>query len=362
MASDQRVLSLAQINPAWLTDVLRSRGAIDGAVLSVDREPISSAAGFVATLTRLRLALTDPLPEPLTLVAKVAPADEGTRRFMALWSANEVRFYAEVAATAGIPTPHVFFAAADEASGDALILLEDLRHYAWPSPFDGGCTHEQAQLAIERLAAFHARRWGTTALQTVPWVPTFMEDADVSGSRFRSAWERLCAHNPEIIPPLAATLGERLYRSFPSIYAAVLKEATRTRLTLCHGDYRLGNIAFAASPLDPPIKVIDWSQIRRGRGPTDLVYFLVSPGSMALADALVNHYYQTLEAHGVADYSYKQFRHDLQIAMLQVFCFVVTALGHIVIGRTPAADQTIAFVLGRWAELAEGHRLLDLVD
>jgi aminoglycoside phosphotransferase (APT) family kinase protein len=359
MAFSPGVFTETSITPAWLTAILRPHGVISGDVRSFALERIGVGQGFTATLWRLRLTVSDPLPEPVTLVAKSGAEDAETRLFLAPFLAREARFYAEIAPTADLPTPHVFYAAADEATGEFLIIMEDLSHYAWPGLIEG-CSLEQAQLAVEQLAALHARWWDAEELRAVDWIPTFMADADESGSSFRSMWERMTAHYSTLIPPNMAALGERLYHNFPAIYAALVSDATQERLTMCHGDYRLGNLAFATLPLDPPIKVIDWSHVRKGRGATDLVYFV--PTGPAWGDALIERYYGTLRAHGVSGYSHQQFQHDLRAAALQVFWFAVRALGRVVIGKAPNADMIVGFACPALSFLEQKYGLLDLVD
>src|SRR5205085_3514 len=115
--------------------------------------------GFVARVVRYHLYFDgEPQGAPHSLIAKFAPADPDLRATLLGLLKREVRFYAELAGTAGLRTPRCYYGAVDEASGGSVLLFEDLTALR-PGDNLYGCTLEDAVLAVRQIARFHARWW-----------------------------------------------------------------------------------------------------------------------------------------------------------------------------------------------------------
>jgi hypothetical protein len=139
------------LTPEWLTDALRAKGCIGtAAVTSFTTETIAAGVGLLGQLARMTVHYDgDGVGAPRTMIAKFpSPAPEN--RFIVnlfRFHEREVRFYEEVAGDISLRTPRCYYSAVDIASGDYVILLEDL------APARVGdqllsCTLEEAELAI----------------------------------------------------------------------------------------------------------------------------------------------------------------------------------------------------------------------
>jgi hypothetical protein len=144
----------------WLTEALRSTGASAAVrIRGLDVEPLPDGRGFLGRMARLRLHVDGvPRDTPAALIAKFTPADPDRRATVRRWFAREVRFYGELAGAAPVRTPRCYYGAVDEASGGSVLLLEDLTALRSGDPVSG-CRLEDAVLAVQQLARFHARWW-----------------------------------------------------------------------------------------------------------------------------------------------------------------------------------------------------------
>jgi hypothetical protein len=96
------------------------------------------------------------------------------------------------------------------------------------------------------------------------------------------------------------------------------RAATGRSITLIHGDFHLlGNIFFAAD--DAPPRVIDWSELKPGLGPHDLLDCLLSAPAEdrpARDLALLRRYWEGLQAAGVEGYGWDLCQWDYRFSLI----------------------------------------------
>jgi len=169
---------------------------------------------------------------------------------------SEVRFYREVAPVVGVRVPKCFAA---EASPDGTrLILEDLS--TWSRFAD-------PRAVAAELARLH-RRWEGDALRRWPWLRRPGLGAELIGDLFDRTWPQVAART-DLMPDVHA-LGDALVGH---VETAELAEGTAGPLTLCHGDASLRNVFSSPSG---EIAFVDWEDVRRGAGVTDLAWLLVS--------------------------------------------------------------------------------------
>ncbi len=156
------------LTPPWLSEVLGHE------VVELGVRRIGD--GLVGM--NLRLALTYATPDaaaaagaPMTVVAKL-PSPDPTSRATGIALRNyerEVKFYRDLAGTLDIRVARCHYADWDEASGDFVLVLEDLAPGEQGNQLTG-CTVEQARTSVMELARLHGPRWGDPTLHDIEWL------------------------------------------------------------------------------------------------------------------------------------------------------------------------------------------------
>lgn len=306
-------LAPGDVTPAWLTEQLRQRGYLppNASVTSIASSLVSEGLGFVGLVARLNMEYDRPVSRaPRSMVGKFPAPDPGSRSIANLYGLyeREARFYSDLSTTAGIDAPTCYFADYDPAAGQSLILLEDLQAGAFGDQV-GGCSLEEARLALRASADFHATWWESPRLTELSWMTT--GDALVRGAMttaFDACLEPCKERFGYVLTPNfmanSADLGRRI--------CAKLDEFAARPLTLIHGDFRLDNVFFGGSTR--PLVVCDWQSPSRSWGAYDLAYFLA--GALEPEERrkhewdLAREYHDRLLERGVRGYDWETLRED----------------------------------------------------
>ncbi len=319
------------LTPAWLTDALRSGGAIKKAsVASFDANVIAEGVGFMGQLAKIRLAY-DQSEEgaPQSLVAKLpaaAPENREVAMFFRFYE-REVRFYEQVAPSVALRTPRPYFSHFDPKSGDFALLLEDLAPARVGDQL-AGCSLEQADLAIKELAKFHAAWWDHPRLEELDWMPSIDADWYVQAVEdgYAKAWGPFMDFFGKRLAPELREVGEQ----YGKRVGRLMNTFASKPCTIIHGDYRLDNLFF-----DPAggtsLSVIDWQISARARGVFDLAYFLAgtlpSEERRARERDLVRMYHDILTERGVSGYTFDQCWEDYRRSLLFLLSYTVIGIG-----------------------------------
>jgi aminoglycoside/choline kinase family phosphotransferase len=330
--STQLPTSPDQITPEMLTRALRKGGAIrESAVTSFDTQIIGEGAGFLGQLAKLTLRYDRPEEgAPLSLIAKLPaafPENKEVASFFRFYE-REVRFYEEIAGQVELRTPRCYFSHFDPASGDYVLLLEDLAP-AQVGDQMAGCTIAKAELALRELARFHATWWEHPTLENLDWMPSIDADWYVAS---------VVQGYGEALPAFLGHLGDRLsdedrtvVEKFAQRIPQVMGQFAERPWTIMHGDYRLDNIFFATDGGGPELAVIDWQIAARARGVFDVAYFvagtLTPDERRANEQKLLRMYYDTLVDGGVRDYDYDDCFTEYRRSMLMLLNYSVIGIG-----------------------------------
>jgi len=303
------------------------------APLTVDVEPLGRGAGLLSTLHRVQLHAggDDGVPEtvPETVVVKQAPTGERSRTVgidLGMYR-NEVLFYRRLAGA----TPLAIgcrYAAMDEATGDFVLVLEDMTGCDTIDQI-AGCPPDRAAAVVAALADHHAAFWGGAGLAGHCWLRRLDDDTLTSAlaRAFAAAWPAIRDRHHAVLPPGVVDLGDR----FPAHLPAVAAELAAGPATLSHGDVRLDNMFFApAAPAGDAagVTLCDWQMVDRSRGCRDLAYFVsqsLRPDDRAEHEgALLADYRRRLAARGV-DYPATQAWRDYRLGTLFALLYPVIA-------------------------------------
>ena len=323
--------SIGEVTPAWLTQALRSTGALGGvSVTSCSAEEISPGTGFMNQLFRLALEFdAEPADLPRTVMVKLPSTDPGLRTIFDSLGSNqrEVRYYRDLAPGGLLTTPRLYYGATDAESGDSVQLLEDLS-FARQGDSLAGCSMDDARLVINEMARFHASWWGRCDLDGMDWMPSKASEAGAYGKLYGEAWVSLIAKTGDRMPGRLRGIGDVLSGEVSRV-KAMLSEPP---VTVAHGDFRLDNCFFPEADGSPALVVFDWEFCVRGRGAFDAATFIAEslPTEQRRSEemGLLRLYHEALIENGVSDYPFEACLRDYRVSFLDILVFWIVTGGY----------------------------------
>jgi len=251
-----------QIDAAWLTAALVDRhpGVVVSSVALVEHHEATNAHA------RLRVDYANAAGAPRSLFCKLLPA-EPTRRAAIVATGmgiREAQFYASLASKVSLRVPDIHALAYEDASGDFVILMEDLHETGCAVP-DGtrGVAIDAAAGALEDLASLHrAYRDPARRAAEAGWVSEPGPPSEYGTSRLQYALDH---HR------------DRLSTAFAELAALYVDECAAIHVawhagphTVIHGDAHIGNL-FEESGR---IGFLDWGLINVSTPLRDVSYFI----------------------------------------------------------------------------------------
>lgn len=350
-------LSLADVDADWMTQVLRESGVLgDGKVLRMETRVVGEGAGFMGEVVKLGLTLSpDAGTTPRSLVLKIPTTMDNRHVGQTLGVyEREIRFYRELQPRLNIRTPRHIYSAMDadtdpEQTIKALkmldrmpmwlmraslpfmnwlnsrttyrfaLLIENLEDYRIGDQV-GGCTREEAEVALGTMARMHARFWGGRDLEDFRWLLSLdLAVRPVQMLYLQAVDQFKEAHQGWLTPHAMATLDW-----LKAHYYELMARFGELPDTLIHGDFRLDNLCFDDARGE--IILFDWQTLGRGPSGFDLAYFLSASFAEegAPIDALLDYYRERLAGAGVA-ISPARLRWQYEAGLLAVVHRVVPA-------------------------------------
>jgi aminoglycoside phosphotransferase (APT) family kinase protein len=339
------VLTLEDITPAWLSDLL-----------GIHISRVAAAAigtGQVGATYRLTL---EEQGAPATLIAKLPSNDELSRTTgkSHLTYLRESRFYQQFAGKKPMAVPEHLYIAFDEDSHAFTLIMRDLPHHVAGNQLSEP-TREEAMLAMEAAASIHAAWWGDDMLDTLDWpngtraVPPPL-DVDALYTMF---WPAFCDRCGERVTPDMRTVGELFLGKINAN-----SDARQSPRCLTHNDYRPDNMLFNLADADKPIIVVDWQTTGVGVGVGDIAYFAgtaFDPENRRLLEPeLLARYRQGLLSRGVPEGDLDHLDDDYARSAISGFLMGVTAA--MVVERTDRGDAMFLAMARRSAAMVLDHR------
>jgi Phosphotransferase enzyme family len=271
--------------------------------------------GLVGMNIRVGLSSAEP-DVPESVVIKLPSPDE-TSRMTGIALRNyerESKFYNEVAATIDMHVPRCYHSEWTQATGDFVIVLEDLAPAEQGNQLTG-CTIDVARTSVLELARLHGPRWDDPTLADIEWLSRNNGPQDTMmlvgmwGMVFAKFIETYGKYLDDDRRALLDRFGPRL---------GGWVDGRDGPLTVTHGDYRLDNLMFATDAGGAPITAVDWQTPGHGSGLSDVSYFLGAgplPDDRALIEReLVAEYAEVLRteyAVSIDDaWAWDQYRRD----------------------------------------------------
>ncbi len=359
---------LESMTPEWLTQVLTAAGAIEHtSVTAIESERLGKGRGLVGQVIRFRLTYHSPevVGAPESIVAKISHSDPDLRKQLSDLYKKEVNFYKEVADEIDIRVPHLYYGALDEESGIHVLLLEDLRN-GRIGDIPSGCSREDAELVIDYLVRLHVAWWEHPRLESMDWVPAQspLDDPEVKEEWDRGMNDCWCQFEEKFGGRIPAPI-EKVWPVLVQHRDKIRTDSSVPPLTLCHGDFHLGNLFFCDVEAEFPLAVFDWQAIIRAQGAFDLSYFIIGNLEPELRRKvekdLLQKYCAKLNENGIEDYNLDQCYYSYRITLYEVILPQLVGIAAS-FDLSDELEQTVLPVLFRRAsEAIIDHPIGDLV-
>ena len=315
-----------QLSAPWLTTMLRESGALDGdrRVGAFDVSPVGSGTGLLGMVVRLELTYEGGPPggEPASLVVKFAHPNAENRAIAmnTRMYEREVSFFHRIAGAIDVPKPFCHFAAVDSATGENIVVLEDLRAYRCGDQV-AGVSPTEARAIVDALVPLHAAYWGRTDGELL--ADAMRIDTSYAESfppSLYGTWQRGVELFADDIHADVLADVERYVQNLPYLHR-LMGERTQT---VVHGDVRLDNVMFAEQHGQHPVVLLDWQAIMVSNPLHDLAY--LASQSLEVDDRrahehdLIAHYRAALGERGI-DVSLADCVESYDIAALFLFSY-----------------------------------------
>ncbi|WP_269537964.1 phosphotransferase [Cerasicoccus fimbriatus] len=312
--------SIDEISPAWVTEILRSGGAIQQAsITQIESRILGQDIGFLSVVARLGLTYDAKEPNaPEAVVIKIETQHEKLREIGQEVQAfqREIRFYKDVAPAVDVRLPKIYFAC-DEPPNMA-IVMEDLS-YCRAGDQVQGMDLDLVLATAAIIGRLQAKYWNNDALASLDWMP---ETNDIEFN-FDANWDSCEQHFGHLIPEEGKALGRRMKAHIPWLF----NEIAHRPKTIVHNDLREDNLLFDESGAETEVIILDWQLATRSMGVFDVARLMAAS---ALPEKRRGHeieilraWYAALVAEGVTDYYWQEALYDLRLALLQFICFPV---------------------------------------
>ena len=268
-ASVPLVGSPAEVGVEWMDAALSAAGlAPGGSLASLSGTAIGT--GKVGEIIRYALRWRVQGAGPSSVIGKFASPDEASRRagLMTGTYAREVSFYRRLAGAVELRVPACHGVEFDAASGNFVLVLEDLTPARQGDQLKG-CSVDEAALALEALPGLHAPHWGGRRLAGESWLAVRRANAAGLGAIYDRLVDAFAARFAQRLGAEVIAAVRRLQGRVPRWLALDAEP-----FTLLHGDYRVENMLFGARGASFPFAVVDWQTVQIGPGLSDVAYFL----------------------------------------------------------------------------------------
>jgi aminoglycoside/choline kinase family phosphotransferase len=309
--------------------------------------------GQMADSLRVQLQHTGNSLVPKTLIAKVPKANEASRAASRMTRCYEVEtsFYSEVYSLVDARVPdcyHVEYSAHDD---EFLLLLEDLAPAKQGDQL-GGCSVDDAILAVTEMAKLHGSLWDSPLTRNMEWLHRSRSDsAEVTSQLLQGVYPSFCQRFDGRLDNEVMKVGQKFVNQFPTYFAAQPKSNT-----VVHRDFRLDNLLFGDWDGNRGVAILDWQTVCEGVAISDLSYFV---GSALLPEVranrereVVNHYVSVINTYGVGltqEEAWRQYR------LFSFGGFVMAIVASMLVEQTERGDEMFMAMANR-----HGQQILQL--
>ena len=309
--------------------------------------------GQMADSLRVQLQHTGNSVAPKTLIAKVPKANEASRAASRMTRCYEVEtsFYSKISSLIDARIPDCYHVEYSKHDDEFLLLLEDLAPARQGDQL-GGCSVDDAILAVTEMAKLHGSLWNSPSMNDNEWLIRNRSDAGKNTLQLlQSVYPAFCQRYEGRLDNNVVQVGQQLVSQFPAYLSAQPKPNT-----VVHRDFRLDNLLFGDWGGSRGVAILDWQTASEGVAISDLSYFV---GSALLSDVraerereVVRHYVSVINSYGVGlteEEAWRQYR------LFSFGGFVMAIVASMLVEQTERGDEKFMAMANR-----HGQHILQL--
>ena len=348
------------VTAEWLTRALRAGGVLaDQSVSSFGFEPISAARSRVSSLARISVRYdghSKGLPD--TMFAKFVsriPANRERAKQRNLFR-TEIALYENFGDIMPLNMPRMYFGGAEEGSDVAVLLLEEVKGTSkagLPLVDEWSLTRLEALLGLRELSKMHARWWEDPTLGEHAWL--LPVDSDRRRHEYQS-YEEGWASLREVLEPTLNHAEYRICKALGEYLPTLMLQLDNMRVTLCHGDYHVGNLLWDNLGEPETLWAVDWQEPAVGPAVLDVAFFLgiaVPKADLKFVRGdYLPEYHNALLGGGVTDYSYELFLSEYRFGLLDGLQHAIGALAVVDLAREDSLEL-VRLIVGNCAAAAD---------
>ena len=327
------------VTAEWLTHALRTGGVLgDQSVTEFQAEPLGADQSRTSSLARITVGYDGhPNGLPESMFAKFVSRIPGNRELVAKRGLfrREIELYETLGDAIPLNIPQMYFGLAANESDVAVLLLEDIRAHTKSElpPEDRPLTSSEAILALKELSKMHAGWWADQTLQSYSWLDTVGGGRGFLYQLYDEAWRGMREALELALTPTALGLCNSLSSYLPTL----MSELDRLPVTLCHGDFHLGNLLWDELGEPETVWAVDWQVPTRGPAIIDVAWLLgigVKRDDLHLVRRdYLPEYHNSLAALGVTHYDYERFVGDYRYGLLDALTRLIVFLNNLDFAR-----------------------------
>ncbi|MDA1228050.1 MAG: aminoglycoside phosphotransferase family protein [Chloroflexi bacterium] len=347
------------VTAEWLTQALRAGGVIgDQSVSSFHVEPIDASRSRASSLARIAVEYdghSEGLPHSMfaKFVSRL-PANRERADQRNVFR-TEIALYQSLGRSMPMNMPRMYFGLAKEGTDVAVLLLEEIEGISkagLPLAQEWSLTTSEAVLALKEVSKMHARWWKDPKLGEHAWLlPVDCERQRNSFRSYQGAWAKL---RPVLEPALSSAEVE-LCDALSEYLPTLLSDLARMPVTLCHGDYHVGNLLWDQLGHPGAVWAVDWQVAVAGPVVLDVTWLLgigVPRSDLHLVrQVYLPEYHRALIGGGVTDNDYEDFKSDYRLGLLNVLHHTVVVLAVVDLAREDSLE-VVRLLVGNIAAVA----------
>ena len=293
--------------------------AFEEPIVTTEIRSLGEGVGLMSSIARCHLTLASGTER--TVIVKCIARNHNSDIAKGInFYRNEVNFYRHLAAEAPVAYPRALYAEVEPQTQDFLLVLEDLGNEAAGDQLIS-CTGEQLNVAFNRAAQFHGTFWNRTS--EFDWLFYQIDMKTIMFRRdaiFRPGVASTIENFPDYFTGKRAEIVNKIAQQFADLFL----QGQGGPQTVIHGDYRTDNMFLVNKGDTPDIIAFDWQNTTGGNGTHDIAYFCSQSADPQFHGdaqmAALRQYHETLNDHGVKDFSFdecvERYRYNLLLVMI----------------------------------------------
>lgn len=305
--------SVEEITPQWFEEIVFSNSGFPH-LTHITKTDIGEGRGFLSQTYKVGLHFKEPDTNgaPNSVIVKLQPTSGLYKAAANELHAfrREISFYRDVAPTAPVRLPKIYFA--DATTGAGALVMEDLGSLASGDQILG-IEHSQAITTAREIAKIHATYWNSPKLENLNWAPA---RDHFNSDHYADYWPKFAKTHGTAIGVEALSIGAKVAKNIDWLEEKIAGRPT----SIIHGDLRADNLMFSRETGGNEVVILDWQLVTKNLATIDIARLLGGSEPILQRQGhqmeVVHAWHESLLEAGVTDYSRSEAEDDFRLGIL----------------------------------------------